>query len=189
MRPDDKAVVADGKLSWPLQNTDLVGGGNTAGLLFHTTPATDSWIAETKLNLDLGEGDIRNYQQAGMIAYLNDSDFARLGNVVDLADPADRVRAGTGGAAVGRCDQLRCGRDRAIGADAVDAARVQQERGGRARVPRRQSVDGKKWTWGASWVLSATAPARAVRAWRLHRWRGPAGGHVRVPAVLREQVR
>ena len=31
--------------------------------------------------LPLGTDEIRNYQQAGMIAYLNDSDFARLGNV------------------------------------------------------------------------------------------------------------
>ena len=38
VRQDDKAVVADGKLSWPLENADLVGGGNNAGLLFQPRP-------------------------------------------------------------------------------------------------------------------------------------------------------
>ena len=33
VRQDDKAVVADGKLSWPLENADMVGSGNNAGLL------------------------------------------------------------------------------------------------------------------------------------------------------------
>ena len=54
VRQDSAAVVADGKLSWPLENADLVGAANNAGLLFHTTPAGDSWIAETKLHLDTG---------------------------------------------------------------------------------------------------------------------------------------
>ncbi len=157
VRPDDKAVVADGKLSWPLQNTDLVGGGNTAGLLFHTTPSTDSWIAETKLNLDLGEGDIRNYQQAGMIAYLNDSDFARLGNVSIwrtrqtefgrelVARPSDGA-TNYGAAAIGRSAPtlwMRLAYSKNAAGEHVYRAAT--------------SVDGKKWTWGASWVLSAPA--------------------------------
>ena len=42
----------------------------TPGCSSTRRPPADSWIAETKLHLDLGEDDIRNYQQAGMIAYL-----------------------------------------------------------------------------------------------------------------------
>ncbi|MFG1819178.1 family 43 glycosylhydrolase [Kribbella sp. NPDC049174] len=157
VRQDDKAVVADGKLSWPLQNADLVGGGNTAGLLFLTTPSTDSWIAETKLHLDLGEGDIRNYQQAGMIAYLNDSDFARLGNVAIwrtrqtefgrelVVRPSDGA-TNYGAAAIGRSAPtlwMRLAYNKNAAGEHVYRAAT--------------SVDGKNWTWGASWVLPAKA--------------------------------
>ena len=124
VRPDAAAVVADGKLSWPLQNADLVGSGNNAGLLFHQTPAGDSWIAETKLHLDLGEGDIRNYQQAGMIAYLNDDDFARLGDVSIWRTRQTEFGRELVARAVGRRDQLRRCRDRPAGGDHVDAARL-----------------------------------------------------------------
>ncbi|HEY0473964.1 MAG TPA: family 43 glycosylhydrolase [Kribbella sp.] len=154
VRPDAKAVVADGKLSWPLQNTDLVGKGNNAGLLFHDTPAGDSWIAETKLHLDLGEGDIRNYQQAGMIAYLNDDDFARLGDVSiwrtrqsefgrELVARSDGATS-YGGAAIGRSAPtmwMRLAYHRNAAGEHVYRAGT--------------SVDGVNWTWGASWVLPA----------------------------------
>ncbi|MFK4083380.1 family 43 glycosylhydrolase [Kribbella sp. NPDC020789] len=157
VRKDDKAVVADGKLSWPLENADLVGGGNNAGLLFHNTPAGDSWIAETKLHLDTGADDIRNYQQAGMIAYLNDSDFARLGNVAiwktrqieygrELVARASDGATSYGGAAIGRSAPTQWMRlayhKNAAGEHVYQAG---------------TSVDGKNWTWGASWVLSAPA--------------------------------
>jgi hypothetical protein len=155
VRPDARAVVADGKLSWPLQNTDLVGSGNNAGLLFHQVPAGDSWIAETKLHLDLGEGDIRNYQQAGMIAYLNDDDFARLGDVSiwktrqtefgrELVARAADGATSYGGAAIGRPAPtmwMRLAYHRSAAGEHVYRAGT--------------STDGKKWTWGASWVLPA----------------------------------
>ncbi|WP_026162732.1 family 43 glycosylhydrolase [Kribbella catacumbae] len=154
VRPDARAVVAEGKLSWPMQNTDLVGSGNNAGLLFHQTPARDSWIAETKLHLDLGEGDIRNYQQAGMIAYLNDNDFARLGDV-----------------SIWRTRQTEFGRElvaRSDGATSYGAAAIgrsaptlwmrlayQRNAAGEHVYRAGTSVDGKQWTWGAAWVLPA----------------------------------
>ncbi|TDO54934.1 glycosyl hydrolase family 43 [Kribbella sp. VKM Ac-2527] len=155
VRPDAKAVVADGKLSWPLQNTDLVGSGNNAGLLFHQVPAGERWIAETKLHLELGEGDIRNYQQAGMIAYRNDDDFARLGNVAIwrtrqteygrelVARPSDGATS-YGGAAIGRSAP-----------DLWMRLAYQRNAAGEHVYRAGTSVDGKKWTWGASWVLPA----------------------------------
>jgi hypothetical protein len=155
VRPDAKAVVADGKLSWPLQNTDLVGSGNNAALLFHQTPTADSWIAETKLHLDLGEGDIRNYQQAGMIAYRNDDDFARFGDVSIwktrqtefgrelVARPSDGATS-YGGAAIGRSAPTLWMRL----AYHLNSAGEHVYRAG-------SSTDGKNWTWGASWVLPA----------------------------------
>lgn len=155
VRPDANAVVAGGKLSWPLQNADLVGSGNNASLLFHRVPAGDRWIAETKLHLDLGVDDIRNYQQAGMIAYRNDDDFARLGNVAIwrtrqteygrelVARPSDGATS-YGGAAIGRSATdlwMRLAYHRNAAGEHVYRAGT--------------SVDGKHWTWGAAWVLPA----------------------------------
>ena len=170
VRQDDKAVVADGKLSWPLENADMVGSGNNAGLLFHDTPAGDSWIAETKLQLDPGEGDIRNYQQAGMIAYLNDDDFARLGDVSiwktrqteygrELVARASDGATSYGGAAIGRSAPTKWMRL----AYHRNAAGEHVYRAG-------TSIDGKNWTWGAAWVLPAGHPeARPLRPRRVHR--------------------
>ncbi|TCC56246.1 glycoside hydrolase family 43 [Kribbella pittospori] len=155
VRQDANAVVADGKLSWPLENADMVGSGNNAGLLFHQTPAGNSWIAETKLHLDLGADDVRNYQQAGMIVYLNDDDFARLGSVSIwktrqteygrelVARPSDGATT-YGAAAIGRSASTLWMRI----AYSKNAAGENVYRAG-------TSVDGKNWTWGASWVLPA----------------------------------
>jgi beta-xylosidase len=157
VRQDDRAVVADGKLSWPLENADMTGSSNNAGLLLHSTPAGNSWIAETKLHLDTGQGDVRNYQQAGMIAYLNDSDFARLGSVAIwktrqteygrelVARPSDGATS-YGAAAIGRSAPTLWMRL----AYHKNAAGEHVYRAG-------TSVDGKNWTWGASWVLPSAA--------------------------------
>jgi arabinan endo-1,5-alpha-L-arabinosidase len=157
VRQDDKATVADGKLSWPLENADMTGSSNNAGLLFHTAPAGSSWIAETKLHLDTGQGDIRNYQQAGMIAYLNDSDFARLGSVAIwktrqteygrelVARPSDGATS-YGAAAIGRSAPTLWMR-----------LAYHQNAAGEHVYRAGTSVDGKNWTWGASWVLPSAA--------------------------------
>ncbi|TCC43773.1 glycoside hydrolase family 43 [Kribbella sindirgiensis] len=157
VRQDAKATVADGKLSWPLENADMTGSSNNAGLLFHTAPAGKSWIAETKLHLDTGQGDVRNYQQAGMIAYLNDSDFARLGSVAIwktrqteygrelVARPSDGATS-YGAAAIGRSAPTLWMR-----------LAYHQNAAGEHVYQAGTSVDGKNWTWGASWVLPSAA--------------------------------
>jgi hypothetical protein len=157
IRPDSNATVANGNLNWPLENADMVGSGNNAGLLMHQTPAGKSWIAETKLHLDTGTDDVRNYQQAGMIVYLNDDDFARLGDVAIwktrqteygrelVARPSDGATS-YGGAAIGRTAPTMWMRI----AYHQNAAGEHVYRAG-------TSVDGKNWTWGAAWVLPAAA--------------------------------
>jgi hypothetical protein len=157
IRPDSNATVANGNLNWPLENADMVGAGNNAGLLMHQTPAGKSWIAETKLHLDTGTDDVRNYQQAGMIVYLNDDDFARLGDVAIwktrqteygrelVARPSDGATS-YGGAAIGRTAPTMWMRI----AYHQNAAGEHVYRAG-------TSVDGKNWTWGAAWVLPAAA--------------------------------
>ncbi|MFJ1541181.1 hypothetical protein ACIODS_21775 [Micromonospora chalcea] len=72
--------MTGGALRWPVQNADLSGTGNTAGVLLRDAPA-GNYVAETKVTLDLGEDSVRNYQQAGLVAYVDDDRFARLTQV------------------------------------------------------------------------------------------------------------
>jgi arabinan endo-1,5-alpha-L-arabinosidase len=67
-------------LNWGTENTDLAGTRNDASLLLRK-PATADWTVETKVTIDLGTDVIRNYQQAGLIAYVNDDLFTRLSHV------------------------------------------------------------------------------------------------------------
>jgi arabinan endo-1,5-alpha-L-arabinosidase len=74
--------VSGGSLQWPVEATDLVGVGaaNTAGLLLRPAPKGD-WTVQTKFTLNLGTDEIRNYQQAGLMAYVTDDLFTRLAKV------------------------------------------------------------------------------------------------------------
>jgi hypothetical protein len=80
IRQDPDAVVTGGGLRWPTQAADLVGPDNTAGVLVRTPPP-GSYTVETKVSIDLGVDTVRNFQQAGLIAYAGDDDFARLSHV------------------------------------------------------------------------------------------------------------
>src|SRR4029450_767160 len=80
VRPDPAANVAGGALNWPVQGADLTGTSNNAGVLLRDAPA-GHWIAGTEVTLPLGEDTVRNYQQAGLIAYVSDDHFARLSAV------------------------------------------------------------------------------------------------------------
>ena len=75
-----QVTVADGALVWPVERADLTGTGNDAGVLLRDVPDGD-WTAETAVQVDLGTDDVRNYQQAGIVAYAGDDEFARLSHV------------------------------------------------------------------------------------------------------------
>ncbi|WP_431836873.1 family 43 glycosylhydrolase [Cellulomonas sp. Y8] len=77
---DPAVTVADGALVWPVEQADLTGTGNDAGVLLRDVPEGD-WTAETAVSVDLGTDDVRNYQQAGLVAYAGDDEFARLSHV------------------------------------------------------------------------------------------------------------
>lgn len=77
---DPRVTVADGALVWPVEQADLTGTGNDAGVLLRDVPDGD-WTAETVVSVDLGTDDVRNYQQAGLVAYAGDDLFARLSHV------------------------------------------------------------------------------------------------------------
>ena len=80
VRRDAKATVGGGALRWPTEAADLTGTSNDAGILLRD-PGAGAWTAETKVSIDLGTDTVRNFQQAGLIAYVNDDLFTRLSHV------------------------------------------------------------------------------------------------------------
>jgi beta-xylosidase len=163
VRRDPNATVSGGRLNWPVQSADLVGEGNTAGVLLREPPA-GTWIAETKVTLDLGVDTFRNFQQAGLIAYQNDDDFARLSSVAIwntrqtefgrelAADPDDQSpdpKTIFGGAIVGTPAPtvwLRLAHTRNAAGEHLYRAAT--------------SRDGREWTWGAVWTFAADTTPR-----------------------------
>ena len=70
----------NGVYRWPVQETDLTGQSDNASVLLREAPE-GRYTVETKLTIDLGVNDIRNYQQGGLVAYVNDDRFVRLSHV------------------------------------------------------------------------------------------------------------
>jgi hypothetical protein len=77
----DPAVVG-GEFVWPVENTDLNGPGSNSDLLLREPPSQHGdWAIETKLTIDTGENEVLNYQQGGLVTYVNDDLFTRLSHV------------------------------------------------------------------------------------------------------------
>ncbi|MDO3705347.1 family 43 glycosylhydrolase [Micromonospora sp. C28SCA-DRY-2] len=157
VRPDPAATVSGGALRWPTQAADLVGTGNTAGVLLRDAPAGD-YVVETKVTLDLGEETVRNYQQAGLVAYVDDDRFARLAQVAiwntrqveygyELPFAGQPVYGGNIVGTPATTTWLRL-------AHRVDPVTGEHEfRAGSSR-------DGKHWTWGGVWTFPADTTPR-----------------------------
>ncbi|MDG9719762.1 family 43 glycosylhydrolase [Streptomyces sp. DH24] len=71
------ARVEEGRLVWPTQDADLHKDNNTASLLLRDAPE-GAWTVETRVTLDVGVDTVRNYQQAGLLAYADDDRYLRL---------------------------------------------------------------------------------------------------------------
>lgn len=153
---DPAVVVADGVLRWVVEASDLVGGGNTAGVLLRDAPDGD-WVAETQVTVDLGTDTIRNYQQAGIVAYVDDDRFARLSHVAIWNTRQTEFgyeipyagRLQYGGTIVGPPSDttwLRLTK-------AEDAAGEQEVRAS-------TSTDGETWVHGGVWTFPADADIR-----------------------------
>ena len=81
-RGNPDPTVNGTELVWPVENTDLNGRGNDAGLLLRDPPSQHgNWAIETRLTLDTGVDQVLNYQQGGIVAYVDDDLFTRLSNV------------------------------------------------------------------------------------------------------------
>jgi len=126
---------------------DEVGQDETASVLLRDAPAGD-YTVETRLAIDLGENDVRNSQQAGLVAYLGDDHFLRLSHVairntrrtefgkeMPFAD-----RTSWGGMAVGTPAPVTWLRPphRTDSADGEHEFRAASSR------------DGRHWTWAGS---------------------------------------
>ena len=156
VRPDPAATETGGVLRWPTQAADLVGPGNDAALLLRDAPA-GAYTVETKLAMDLGTDEIRNYQQAGLTAYVNDDHFLRFSHVAiwntrqTEFGKEQPFADGTsyGGMAVGTpapVTWLRLNHR-------IDPANGEHE------FRAASSRDGRNWTWGGVWTLPAgTSP-------------------------------
>lgn len=142
---------------WPTQAADLVGAGNNAGVLVRDAPEGE-YIVETKLTIDLGTDTIRNFQQGGLIAYVDDDQFLRLGHVAIF-----NTRQTEFGKEMPFADRLSYG-GMLIGPPAdttylrlshhLDPDNSEHEF--RAATSR----DGESWVWGGTWTLPADTEPR-----------------------------
>jgi hypothetical protein len=108
---------------------------------------------ETRLAIDLGTDEVRNFQQAGLAAYLDDDHFLRLSHVAIWNTRqteffkelpfADGVAFG--GMAVGTPAPVTWLRL----SHRIDPA------GGEHEFRAATSRDGRHWTWGGTWTLPA----------------------------------
>lgn len=146
-----------GAYQWPTQDADLFGEDNSASVLLRAAPA-GRYTAETKLTLPLGVSTDRSFQQAGMVAYVNDDHHLRLTDVAIfntrqtefLKEMPYADGISSGGMAIGppaRVTWLRIKhhRDPESGEHEFRAA---------------TSRDGEHWVWGGVWTLPARAEPR-----------------------------
>lgn len=151
-------TVSGGSLVWPVESADLTGPGGTASLLLREPPAGGTWTAETQVTIDLGENAIRNFQQAGLVAYVDDDLFTRLSHVaiwntrqVEFGKETPYAgRTSYGGTIIGPPAattwlRIQARTDRAAG---------------ELELTGWSSRDGRSWVRGGTWTLPAGADVR-----------------------------
>ncbi|HEX2182408.1 MAG TPA: family 43 glycosylhydrolase [Rubrobacteraceae bacterium] len=157
VREDPDTREEGGVLSWPTQAADLVGTGNNAGVLLRDAPQSD-YVVETKLTIDLGTDTVRNFQQGGLVAYVNDDHFLRLSHVAIWNTRQTEFgkempfagRLSFGGMLVGPPDETTWLRL----AHRVDPQNGEHE----FRAATRR--EGEPWIWGGVWTLPANTDPR-----------------------------
>ncbi|SDM65597.1 family 43 glycosylhydrolase [Allokutzneria albata] len=157
VRADPSATVRGGSLHWPAQAADVVGNNNNAGVLLRDPPRGD-YVVETRLDLDLDEGTVRNFQQAGLIAYANDDDFARLSHVAIW-----NTRQVEFGRELPHAGRLVYGQVTLTAPATTTWLRLAHSvdpMSGEHRFRGGVSVDGVHWNWGGTWVFPAGVAPR-----------------------------
>ena len=155
--PDPAATETGGVLRWPTQPGDLVGANETASVLLRDAPE-GAYTVETKLAIDLGTDDVRNFQQAGLVAYLDDDHFLRFSHVAIW-----NTRQTEFGKEMPFADGTSWG-GMAVGTPApVTWLRLQHRidpANGEHEFRAASSRDGRHWTWGGVWTLPAGTTPR-----------------------------
>ena len=154
VRRDPAAEVGGGVLRWPTEAADLVGPGNTAGVLLRDAPDGD-WTIATKLTIDLGTDTVRNYQQAGLIVYAGDDLFTRLSHVAIW-----NTRQTEFGKEMPYADRLSYGGTIVGPPDVTTYLRITHHRDpvtGEHELRGWSSRDGATWVRGGVWTLPADA--------------------------------
>ncbi|MCH6158869.1 family 43 glycosylhydrolase [Streptomyces marispadix] len=140
--------VRDGQYVWRTQDAELHKKTNTASVMLRQAPRGD-FTVETKLSIDLGVETVRNYQQAGLVAYAYDDRYLRLAhtaiwNTRQTEYGKEQPYAGDiayGSASVGppaRTTWLRLRHTTSHGEHHVQAL---------------TSRDGTQWTAGGTWTI------------------------------------
>ena len=147
---DPQASVRDGALHWPVEEADLAGPGGTASLLLQDPPAGD-WTVQTSVDVSaLGTDEVRNYQQAGIVARVDDDRWVRLSAV-----------------AIWNTRQVELGVEQPYAGRVVSAGsivgppgartwlRLQRgtNRAGEVTLTGWSSQDGRHWVRGGTWTL------------------------------------
>jgi arabinan endo-1,5-alpha-L-arabinosidase len=117
-----------------------------------------SYVVETKLKIDLGVDTVRNHQQGGLVAYVNDDHFLRLSHVAiwntrqaEFGKEMPFVDGlSFGGMLIGPPDEITWLRL----SHSVDPDNREHEF--RAATSR----DGEHWVWGGVWTLPAGTEPR-----------------------------
>jgi arabinan endo-1,5-alpha-L-arabinosidase len=146
-----------GVYRWPTQAGDLVGPGATASALLREAP-DGPWTVQTKVAIDLGTDDVRNFQQAGLVVHAGDDLFLRLSHVAiwntrQTEFGKEMPFAGGlswGGMAVGTPAPVTWLRL----SHRIDPANGEHE------YRSASSRDGRAWTWGGVWTLPAGSRPR-----------------------------
>lgn len=149
--------VEDGELVWRTERTDLVGTANDASVLLRDAPRGD-YTVETKVTIDLGVDAVRNFQQAGLVAFVGDDEFLRFthvaiwntratefGKETVFADQPIYASMLVGPPADTTWLRLKHTVSRETGEHLFRAA---------------SSTDGENWTWGGTWTLPAGTEPR-----------------------------
>jgi hypothetical protein len=148
---DPDYTVSGGRLNWTVEDTDLVGPGNNAGLLLRDAP-DGKWTVETKLTIDLGVDEVRNFQQGGLVAYVNDDEFLRLSHVAIWNTRQTEFgkempyagRLSYGGTIIGPPSDTTWLR-----------LTHRTDRNGEHEIQASTSTDGRTWVHGGVWTLPA----------------------------------
>ena len=146
-----------GSLLWPTQDGDLYKDTNTASVLLADAPAGD-YTVETRLTIDLGTDTVRNFQQAGLVAYAGDDEYLRFCHVAiwnTRQTEYGKEMPYAGGIAYGSMSV-------APPAEVTWLRLTHRIAAGTGEHLFRASVstDGTHWTWGGTWTMPAGSTPR-----------------------------